>query len=209
VVIDEGAEPLPMPDQATRIATTRAATIVLDTPEGPDDDGRTDYAGELEADLHFADFSRHTLIALLQEICLQGHLLTLSFADSVERRFGEDVSQEIVRKQLIGIAGVAAARLKRALQTDDVATVLDLHPALHPRAYIDAAISGTSVEIRDCPALGDRPGRSWADVLAADPVAPIDAIVQAVDPARADERVRREVAVTQISTGADFTISDR
>ncbi len=218
VAIDEESEPLPEPPQAERIATTRAACVEL--AEVADD-----YAGPLQADLRFEAFSRRTLIALLNEVALQGHLLTLSFADAVERRSDTATAAEIVRKQFTGIAGVAAGRISAALHTDDVATVLDLHPAFHPRNYIDVRVDGLSIELNDCAAIGDRPGYTWADVLADGGSEPLDAIAHAVDPrARFDKTSRtswtleldeeprreaREVAVTRLSTGAAFAYEDR
>ena len=223
VTIDETADALPFPAQAERISATRAAS--LDLAVTSDDDGRTDYAGPLEPDLAFESFSRGILVALLNEIALQGHLLTLSFADAVERRTDAATAAEIVRKQFTGIAGVAAARIRKALGTDDLATVLDLHPAFHPRTYIGVERDGAVVVLNHCAAIGDRPGRSWADVLDAGGTDALDAMVHAVDPrARCVKAGRRrwaiefddepraaakEVAVTRFSTGAEFAFERR
>jgi hypothetical protein len=225
VTIDPGAEPLPIPEQTERIAQTRAATIELPEPGEPDSEGRTRYDTPLEPDLALEGFSRNTLIALLNEIALQGHLLTLSFADAVERRTDAATAAEIVRKQFTGIAGVAAARIAAALGTDNVARVLNLHPAFHPRTYVTVDVWGGALTLRDCPAIGDRPGRTWADVLADGATEPLDAIVQAVDPhafckkARRNawtiergaepHRMSREVKLTRFSTGAGFAFEDR
>jgi hypothetical protein len=199
--------------------------------------GRTDYRGPLENDLHLEEFSRHTLIALLNEISLQGHLLTLSFADAVERRSDLDKMKAITSQRFTGIAGVAAGRLKRALglgsSLDDAARVLDLHPAFHPRSYIDVRVvqdHGVSISLHECPAIGDLPGRSWADELADGDAGALDALVQAIDPsvrcapvgpeggALRTWRVvpgdgpaheKPEVAVTKVSTGAAFVFETR
>jgi hypothetical protein len=168
---------------------------------------------------------------------LQGHLLTLSFTDAVERRTEPAAAASISAQRFIGIAGVAAGRLKRALGLgqglDDIARVLDLHPAFHPRSYIDVRIArddGISISLHDCPAIGDRPGRSWADELADGNTGALDALVQAVDPsvecapvgpeggalrtwhvvpAAQPAREKREVAVTKVSTGAAFAFEKR
>jgi hypothetical protein len=204
---------------------------------GADGEGRTDYRGPLEVDLHLEEFSRATLIELLNEISLQGHLLTLSFTDSVERRTDLDGMKAIAAQRFTGIAGVAAGRLKRALglgsSLDDVACVLDLHPAFHPRSYIDVRVAqddGISISLHDCPAIGDRPGRSWADELADGAASALDALVQAVDPSmrcvpvgpeggalrtwrvvpgEGPAREKPEVAVTKVSTGAAFVFETR
>jgi hypothetical protein len=237
VQIDEAAEPLTEPDVALRIRETRAATVSIPLSSDADGEGRTDYKGTLEPDLHLEEFSRNTLIALIQEICLQGHLLTLAFTDSVERRSDANAAASIASQRFIGIAGVAAGRLKRALglgsSLDDVARVLNLHPAFHPRSYIDVRIArdnGLKISLHDCPAIGDRPGLSWADVLAEGDCGPLDAMVQAVDPTTSCTAVpsengairtwqvassgkpaaeKPEVAVTKISTGAEFSFETR
>jgi hypothetical protein len=220
VAIDPGAEPLPEPPQAERIAGTRAAALPLH-----DHDGAVDYAGPLQPDLAFERFSDSTLVALLEEIALQGHLLTLSFADAIERRSDAATAAEIVRKQFTGIAGLAAERIAAVLGTSDIARVIALHPAFHPLAYIDVRIDGDTIELADCPAIGDRPGRTWADVLSDGGTEPLDAIVRAVDPRASvtktgrrrwsvgigdgPQRESREVRVTKVSTGATFAFEDR
>jgi hypothetical protein len=223
VTIDDGNEPLPYPEQATRMSTSRAAALPL--PAIEDGDGRVDYAGPLEDDLALETFSRGTLIALLDEVALQGHLLTMSYADAVQRRTDEATMREIVRKQFTGVAGVAAARIAKALGTDDIARVLSVHPAFHPRSYITVDIGGGAITMRDCPAIGDRPGRTWADVLADGATEPLDAIVRAVDPTASVTKVKRnawtierggdaceepgEVKLTRYSTGAGFVFEQR
>jgi hypothetical protein len=234
VFIDPDAEPLAEPDGAKRVAASRAAATVIPAPAGEDGEGRTDYAGPLLPDIRFEDFSRHTLVRLAQEICLQGHLLTLSFTDALERRFGADAMRDLARKRFAGIAGAAAMRLKRALglgdAVKDAARVLALHPAFHPRSYIDVEIgagSDLTVTLRDCPAVGDRPGYSWADVLVDGDATALETIARAINPRarvvasaarawtiRVDDStepapVAREVTLTNLSTGAAFTFEDR
>ena len=50
----------------------------------------------------------------------------------------------MVAKQFTGVAGVAADRLARAFglgdSAADVATVFELHPAFHPRTYVDWSV---------------------------------------------------------------------
>jgi hypothetical protein len=220
VVIDQGAEPISEPPPAQRMALTRAASLTL-----PSHNADVDYSGPLQADLDLESFSSSTLVAILNEVALQGHLLTLSFADAVERRSDAGTVGEIVRKQFTGIAGLAAERISRALGVRDIPTLLELHPAFHPRTYVDVDITrDEKIRLRDCPAIGDRPGRSWADVLL-ESTDPLDAIVHAVDASArvvevgqrtwrverlAEPRRRsREVAIARVSTGADFEFQDR
>jgi len=237
VEIDESVEALSEPGAARRIGSTRAAQHECPAPDGEDSDGLTTYDGPLVADIRFDDFSKNTLITLLQEISLQWHLLALSFFDATERRFGSDAAVEIATKQFTGIAGLTGMRLKRALKLgeslSDIAKLLDLHPAFHPRSYFSLQVDqadGLSVSLRDCPAIGDRPGRSWAEHLSNGASAPLDAIVRAVDRRARCEEIgapagglrawnvlvdaspadeSREVRVTRISTGAEFSFEER
>lgn len=223
VDIDPANDPLPVPEAARRMSTARAATVHLPRAE-PTADGSTNYRGALDPNLRFETFAKSTLIDLLNEVALQGHLLTLSFTNAIEARDSLDAATEIGVKQFTGIAGVTAARLKKALDTEDITSVLDLHPAFHPRSYIDVTVGTGALTLNECPALGDRPGRSWADVLTTSD-APLDAIVHAVDPrARMDRtgdlewklvigdeptRVSPDVAVTAVSTGSTFVFEER
>ena len=235
VTIDEANEQLAVPEIALRVMTSRAATVSMPAPDIEDSDGYSDYSRSLEADLRFEAFSRNTLIAMLQEFALQGHLLTLGFMDSLSRRVDADVAATIAAQRFTGAAGIAASRLKRALGLDGsptaIETVLRLHPAFHPRSYIGIEIAeGPTISLHDSPAVGDRPGASWADVLVQGDHRPLDAIVQALDPrarcipAEATSGALRtwrvelaseaaeqapEVAVAAISTGANFAFSDR
>ncbi len=234
VVIDPAAEALPEPDEAVRVAGTRAARLPVATID-PADEGRSDYAGPLELDVRFEDFSASALHAVLDEVALQGHLLSLSFLDAVGRRWGPDVARDVGVKQLTGIAGVTAGRLARALGVagglDGVAAVLAVHPAFRPRAYVDLRVSvagdRVAVALEDCEALHEELAPSWPMLLAGGGPGPLAAIVQAVDPTgRVEATGERswevvvdpatppadepsEVTLTKFSTGADFQFADR
>ena len=234
VTIDDAADPLSEPEVAQRVAKSRAATLDLSARSDEIGEGRTDYRGPLENDLPFESFSKPTLIWLLREIALQGHLLTLSFTDSIQRRVDEEEVREIAVQRFTGIAGVVAQRLKRALgigsDPADLVTVLELHPAFHPREYIDVRVSpDLEISLHECAGIGDRPGLSWAELLASGEAGPLDAIVQAIEPrARCMPRERKgalhtwgveissdqapekpEVSVTKVSTGAGFQFQAR
>jgi hypothetical protein len=221
VEIDADADPLPMPAEAERLSATRLAQLPL-----PAHDATTDYSGPLQADVDLEAFSDSTLRAICDEVALQGHLLTLSYADAVQRRCGREKTADLVTKQFTGIAGLAAERLVRALQITDLGTLIALHPAFRPASYIAVtAAADERITLHDCPAIGDRPGMSWADVLAGGACEPLDAIVHALDPSAAvvadgerswrvermpdPRRRRREVALAGHSTGADFRFIDR
>jgi hypothetical protein len=79
----------------------------------------------------------------------------------VRKRAGSDAAlEESIRyKQLIGIAGVAAERIHRALGlpggVKGALRVLELHPLLNPAAYVSADVAGDSLHVRKSPAYED------------------------------------------------------
>ena len=79
--------------------------------------GQSDYSGELVSDFDFGAFSHSALVRIADEVCLQMHLLNLSFVIAVGKRAGTDteLANKICTKQLTGIAGIAAERIHRAL----------------------------------------------------------------------------------------------
>lgn len=230
VEIDPATEPTPTPVQAEVLGRSRAAQLPLATIAPPDGeaDGQLDYAWPLDPDLHVRQFATPTLRAILDEVCLQGHLLVMGFTKAIADRFGEPAAVEAAAKQLTGVAGVVAERLRRAFDLGPdataLATVLELHPAFHPRSYVDwrVAVDGEAVRLHlaDGPAT-DEPGfHSWMTVLAAGEDRALQAIATAVDPhwtVRPDGPRRwvvergpdphdelSEVTLTKFSTGAAF-----
>jgi hypothetical protein len=229
VEIDESLEPTPTPQIAVRMGESRAAGMplaVIDAPEGAAD-GMLDYTKPLDADLAMRDFSSPTLRAILDEVGLQGHLLVMGFSDSVDSKLSRDSATEAVAKQFTGVAGVVAERLRRAYDLSDgaeaVATVFELHPAFHPRPYVDFTVETVGdevhLELRDCPATEEQ-FVNWATTLAAGDHRALSAIAAAVDPhwhVRADGQRRwvvhrgdtpadelPEVTVTKFSGGVTF-----
>lgn len=210
------------------IAGTEAARVTLD-PIDPGDAGLSDYSGALLSDVDFAAFSQSALVRIADEVCLQMHLLYLSFAHAVRQRTDEAGTLEICRKQLVGIAGIAAERIRRALDLPGDAggalRLLQLHPLLNPAAYVDASAYADRIEVRPGAAHGDR---AWISLCGPDFVRPLEAIVRAADPrfgvevaAASDgwsvavlegemaEPEFDEVAVTRFSTGSSFAFEPR
>jgi len=234
VIIDERHPELPVPRQAVTIGATRAATFELD-PIDPDDPGTHDYPGPMTSDIRLGDWSASALRRIAEEVCLQGHLLSLAFlAATKERVLVEDDARGITRRQFTGVAGVAATRLIDTLHLgaglEDAARLLALSPTLLPAAY-----TGVSVDFdgrlrvridRTSPAVADG---GWISLLDHDHLEPLDAIVGAIDRrftctvtsddeeallveivAGSDEHpVVDDVRLTEFSTGADFTFVDR
>src|SRR6185369_13179179 len=96
-----------------------------------------------------------------------------------------------------GIAGLAAERVTAAMQlapdTSDPAGVLDalaklfqLHPAFHPRAYVDFHVERAGNEVRcwigDCEAFAEDDSFSWFALLGAEPHRAVSAMARVIDP---------------------------
>jgi hypothetical protein len=225
VTIDESyPEVAPIPALAT-VAASHAARLQLDAID-PADEGSPDYAGPLVSDLDFAAFSHSALVRIADEVGLQMHLLNLGFLQALRARAATSVEpvETIATKQLVGIAGVAAERIHRALGTGVLDTLI-LHPLVNPAAYVDAELAGSSLTVRSSVAHEDG---GWITLCGPSSVRPLQAAVRAVDPhldvevtgtdrewtayvVRRDEPAPDfdEVAVTRISTGATFAFEPR
>jgi hypothetical protein len=227
VVIDDAHPPVSESAGCLALGRSRAANVVLEAID-PADPGAGDYSGPLLSDLDFAAFSHSALVRMADEVCLQMHLLVLGFRRAVGARSSSDVARRLAARQLIGIAGVAAERLRHALglprDEHGALRVLALHPLLNPEEYVDADV-GDRLVVRRSPAHEDG---AWISLLGPSFPDPLQAAVRAVDPhldvevtgsdtAWSARDVRRgrpapvpdEVAITRISTGATFTFTPR
>jgi hypothetical protein len=199
VIIDESYPEVPFIPAMDIVGATHAHACELD-PIDPNDEGMADYSGELLADVDFGAFSHSALVRIADEVCIQMHLLVKSFTIAVEKRAKDDVAlaRSIRTKQLIGIAGVAASRIHKALKlSTDVRgalRVLELHPLLNPAAYVSADVDPDFVHVRHSPAYEDG---SWISLVSPVADAPLQAIVAAVDP-----HLRAEVSGTE----SDWTV---
>lgn len=236
VTIEPDRDELPLPKDAEQMFTTRAGTVALTPIDATATDGLVDYRGSLMADLQFREWSRTALTRIAEEVALQHQLLSLGFLWSV-RRTSDDAEQvtDIFRKQLTGIAGLAAERIRLALglgvDAAALAEVIALHPCFGPVQYtgITAQADGADVIIgvpADSDAVTDG---GWVTVLDVDHLEPIQAAATAVDDrwvvdgaettdAGLEIRLRHgvdriketgEVAIARFSSGADFQFSDR
>lgn len=240
VTIDPDRPELPLPPDAEEVFKTNAANVELSAIDPTDVTGLVDYRGPLVHDLVFGEFARSALVRIAEEVALQHHLLSLGFLMSV-RRYAVDESQalEIFRKQLTGIAGLSADRLRAALGLSDdaesLATVLRMHPILSPVQYTDIAVwvDGDDVVMHlpaDSAAMRDG---GWLDLLTVEHLEPLQAMATAVDPYRVAtgkldvhssgkfglevtfsrgseaQAESGEVAITRFSSGSSFQFSDR
>ena len=243
VEIDRSAPQVADPPPTVRMASTLAASVEL-ADSGPDhsenlpsgSQGRTDYSGELQPDLRLGDFSHSTLLRLADEVCLQGHLLAMSFIAAIEERHGRGAAVEIGTRQFTGIAGLAADRLARLLNVprdlDGVVSVLLVHPAFRPAEYVDLRVERrgdvVSVGVANCAGANESGIDNWIGLLINGADQPLQALVAGVDPRCRVARVEaspgelatweitrgeepqaeaNEVTLARFSTGADFSFS--
>ncbi len=227
VTIDESHPEVSESADCTALRSSAAALTEL-APIDLSQEGRSDYSGDVLADLDFAEFSHSALVRIADEVCLQMHLLNLSFLRAIDRRTEADQYVDIATKQLTGIAGVAASRIRAALDlpADEFGAlrVLELHPLLNPAAYVTASVD-VGVSVSHGPAHDDG---AWITLLGPGRLGPLQAAVRAVDPyldvvvtgtdeawtasvVRRDEPASEagEVAVTRFSTGAAFEFEHR
>ena len=183
VIIDESnpaAESIPAVDI---VQQTRAATWELGAIDRSDE-GLADYSGPLVSDLDFGAFSHSALVRMADEGCLQMHLLYLSFAVAVRARAGSDtaLATSVGTRQLIGLAGLGAERIHRALSLpggiDGVLRVSELHPLFNPLGYVNAETSG-QLRVHRSPAHDDA---AWISLCSPESTQPLQAIATAVDP---------------------------
>ena len=165
--IDESRPALPEPEPAIHMAATRLASLPVPAVD-PGGEGWSDYTAPLDPDLRTEWFSQSALVGLAHEVAVQSHLLAMSFLFAIERRHGTEAAAEIGRRQLTGIAGLTAERLRDALGLDTslaaVAQVLELHPRWRPatgwRPRCRWTSRGTGFGCRSGPATPWRRGTS-------------------------------------------------
>ena len=158
-------------------------------------------------------------------------MLNLSFGIAVRARTGDNIelATSVCTKQLTGIAGVAAERIRRALKlpadVDGLTEVLRLHPMLNPSGYVVAEIASGRLLVKPSPAHDDG---AWISLCSPASTGPLQAIATAVDPRivvrvegtdtdwtavfeRTDtaQKVSPEVEVTKFSLGATFEFEPR
>ncbi|MBP1817496.1 hypothetical protein [Mycobacterium sp. OAE908] len=230
VVIDESHPEVQDHPVLDVIRRTRAARTELD-PIDADDEGQSDYSGALVSDFDFGAFSQSALVRMADEVCLQMHLLNLSFVIAVGKRAGTntELATEICTKQLIGLAGIAAERIHRALGLpggiEGAVRTLELHPMFNPAPYVTAEFGPDTVHVRRSAAHEDG---AWLSLVGPTEMRPLQAAVTAIDPrldveaagtdsewtARIIEtdtaaKELPEVSVVRVSGGATFTFEHR
>ncbi len=198
VIIDESYPPVEGIPALDIVAETRAASWELD-PIDHSDEGLAEYSGPVVSDFDFGAYSHSALVRMADEVCLQMHLLYLSFAIAVRERAGSDIelADSICTRGLTGVAGLGAERIHRALALpagiEGVRKVFELHPLFNPSGYVNAD-GGDRLTVRRSPAHDDA---AWISLCSPESTQPLQAIATAIDP-------RIEVRVTGTST--DWTV---
>ncbi|OBF41017.1 hypothetical protein A5724_05395 [Mycobacterium sp. ACS1612] len=230
VIIDESYPEVDDHPALDVIRRTRAAATEL-APIDTNEQGQSDYSGDLVSDFDFAAFSHSALVRMADEVALQMHLLNLSFVLAVGKRAGTntELANEICTKQLIGLAGVAGERVHRALglskDIDGAVRMLELHPLFNPSAYVSAEFGADTMHVRRSAAHEDG---AWVSLISPAETRPLQAAVAAVDPhldvevvgtdaewtARVFEtdtaaKELPEVSVAKVSGGATFVFEPR
>jgi hypothetical protein len=220
------AEPSPA---VAMLAASHAGGLTLD-PISPGEPGLTRYDGDLLSDIDFGAFARSALVRIADEVCLQMHLLNLSFLHAVRQRAGVgEVLLRVATSQLTGHAGVTAERLHAAMSLGrtpaDAARLIELHPIVNPQPYVEFARDDATISVRHSLAHEDG---AWISYCGPDSIEPLRAIVRAVDsrfdivvtgtathwtatvvPTQAPVREADPVAVTKFSKGAAFQFQPR
>jgi hypothetical protein len=229
VVIDESHPPVEGIPALDIVAETRAATWELDAIDGSEE-GLADYSGPVVSDFDFGAYSHSALVRMADEVCLQMHLLYLSFAIAVRARAGSNIEQadSICTRQLTGVAGLGAERIHRALDLpagiEGVRRVFELHPLFNPMGYVNAEI-GDNLTVHRSPAHDDA---AWISLCSPESIQPLQAIATAVDPhvevrvtgtstqwtvelSETDAAAKElsEVAIAKVSGGATFEFQPR
>lgn len=236
VTIEPDRDELPLPPDAEEMFTRRAASVELSAIDPCATDGRVDYRGDLCDDLQFREWSHTALVRIAEEVALQHQLLALGFLVSL-RRYAQSQEQvdEIYRKQLTGIAGLAADRLRNALDltadAEGLATVFSLIPVLGPVQYtgVSVQVVGEGVVLRIPHDSDARRDGGWITLFDVDHTEPLQAIATGVGPYWSIDTVAStgddlevtfaltdnehaesgEVAIARFSSGAAWEFVDR
>jgi hypothetical protein len=220
--IDVVASGAPVQPSALQSLVRQSALAQLPLPAyaGTGDGGWPDYSGPFDPDFELEDLSGAAQLVALEEFALQSHLLLRALLLAVREELGEPVMVSMVPRLVRGWCGLTAQRLALAFDleptAEGVATLLSLHPMMHPVAYTGFAVEDDRVTLG---AALDDDGATWCGMP--DVAGVLEAVVQAALPtARLSEDLRisvghdpvrpaPEVAVARISTGSSFRFNAR
>ncbi len=241
VEIDPDAEPIAEAPITAQVAAGTLAGLPLpvigreaSATEGDDDPEAglwDDYSGDLVDRVPAERFSSSALVAIIEELCLQHHILSHAFMLAVGNRHGAQAALEMGEHQLVGAAGMSSHRLAGALRRlsvgsggredrgagaplDLAADVLELHPVLLPGSLVQRRIvrSGDSLRVDLLPCAGTEADSTWSTapiwttLLRDRGDRALEAMVVAVDPHLRSERIdpaEGAVASWSVHAGAE------
>ncbi len=192
VTINRDAEPVVERDITHTMGARRLAGVEIGRGANTEPGGWDYYDGELVEQMHLEYFSQSALVVICKELAVQSHLLAASLGLAVAQRYGAEAARAVAQFQMTGSGWATSERLARWLGVaggglDAIARVLDLHPALQPREYIDVDISHDAagalrIALHDCPAAHEEQPLGWFPLVQDGGEAPaLEALVQGVD----------------------------
>ncbi|MBM4267227.1 MAG: hypothetical protein FJ144_11575 [Deltaproteobacteria bacterium] len=191
VTIEPENEPVEEIDLARVVRRSRLASLEIPETASTEPGGLSDYSGPFDPGMQLEDLAHPALVRVGQEFCLQGHLLVRALMLAVAQRHGDEAAIPIAASQWVGIAGVGAERIVRAMKIggdgpEAIAKLLQIHSAFMPRAYIDlhVALDGDTVRcwIGDCEAFAEKDPYSWLALPEGDLHRAVEAMARVVNP---------------------------
>jgi hypothetical protein len=223
--IDIVADAATVQPSALEAVVQRSAIANLPLPayDGDDSGGWPDYSGPFDPDFELEDLSASAQLVALEEFALQSHLLLRALLLAVRAEVSAVLMTSMLPRLVRGWCGLTAQRLvlEFALEptVEGVATLLSLHPMMHPLAYTGFRVDGDQVSFASAASAADDDGATWCGMAGLAPV--IESVVQAAFPtARVSEHLRisvghepvrpaPEVAIARFSTGSAFRFRAR
>jgi hypothetical protein len=194
VTIDEAFPPVTAHPHVALVEESLAAQtdISSDVPEtSREAGGWDDYSGPFDIDFCLEDLSQRAQIVALNEVAVQSHLLLRGFCLAVAARDGADGAAALVPQMLVGLTGITAQRLARAMSIEPtvsgIATLLQIHPSFWPHSYVRPVIEVDGDRVRfallaDSPIFAEADEFTWLASLPGAGNRAFDAIAQGVDP---------------------------
>jgi len=192
VTIDPQAEPVQEHPNLPAMRRSRLAALPVPVASPVvSGGGWPDYHRDFDPDFVLEDLSRAALVIALDEFAVQSHLLFRAYLMSLAQRVGDSDALDLGYRTFLGLAGITAARLRPATAVvgsgaEAIAALIQLHPAFHPRSYINLSIevigdNRVRLAIGPCPALEEPDPFTWLACLDHGGLGPLDAIVRAVN----------------------------
>jgi hypothetical protein len=156
---------------------------------------REGYWGQFDPKFRLADCSDGTMVAVAREFAVQTHLLMCSAEIALAERFGEQ-AVELLADAWLATAWVGSERLRDALGGElDIATALELAPALPPGFRRSVTRDGARVQLVLTPefeGLLDRTQPGWIGLLARGETRGLQGIVQPLNGGARVESVQND-----------------